>query len=51
MRQSERIAIGAQQQSRAQMGMETEFHWFDNGVDSAVFFRANNSQLTEEEIS
>ena len=51
MRQSQRIAIGAQQQTGAQMGLETVFHWFDNGVDSAVFFRANNSQLTEEEIS
>ena len=51
MRQSQRIAIGAQQQTRAQMGMETAFHWSDNGMDSEVFFRANNSELTEEEIS
>ena len=53
MRQSQRIAIGAQQQTRAQMGMgmETAFHWSDNGMDSAVFYRANNSKLTEEEIS
>ena len=51
MRQSQRIAIGAQQQTRAQMGMETAFHWSDNDMDSAVFFRANDSELTEEEIS
>ena len=29
MRQSQRIAIGAQQQTRAQMGMESAFHWSD----------------------
>ena len=51
MRQSQRIVIGVQQQTRAQMGMETAFHWSDNGVESAVFYRANNSELTEEEIS
>lgn len=51
MRQSQRIAIGAQQQTRAQMGMETAFHWSDNVMDSAVFYRANNSKLTDEEIS
>ena len=51
MRQSQRIAIGAQQQTRAQMGMETAFHWSDNDMDSAVFFRANDSELTKEEIS
>ncbi len=51
MRQSQRIAIGAQQQTRAQMGMETAFHWSDSGIDSAVFYRSNNSNLTEEEIS
>ena len=51
MRQSQRIAIGAQQQTRAQMGMETAFHWSDNGMDSEVFFRANDFELTKEEIS
>ena len=51
MRQSQRIAIGAQQQTRAQMGMESAFHWSDNGMDTSVFFRANARDLTKEEIS
>ena len=51
MRQSQRIAIGAQQQTRAQMGMESAFHWADNEMDTSVFFRANARDLTKEEIS
>ena len=41
MRQSRRIAIRAQQQTRAQMGMESAFHWSDNEMDTSAIFRAN----------
>ena len=51
MRQSQRIAIGAHQQARAQMGIESAFHWSDNEMDTSVFFGANARDLTKEEIS
>ena len=49
MRQSQQIAIGAQQQSRAQMSVEGAYVWLEAGLDPAIMYKTNTRNFTQEE--
>ena len=49
MRQSQQIAIGAQQQSRAQMSVEGAYVWLETGLDPAIMYKTNTRNFTQEE--
>ena len=50
LRQSQQIAIGAQQQSRAQMSVDGAYAWLEAGIDPAIMYKTNMTELTQEEI-
>jgi len=50
MRQSQKIAIGAQQQSRAQMSVDGAYAWLEAGIDPAIMYKTNMAELTQDEI-